>query len=67
MLLSKCTLCNNKKTKFIKEQEESGLLISLPLKTPLNKIPLLNDLLFWCCFFNAIPLNYSKCNSINVI
>ena len=46
MLLSKCAVCNSKKPKFIKEQEASGLLSSLGIKTPLNKIPLLGPLLF---------------------
>ena len=36
MLLSKCTVCDSKKSKFIKEQEASGLLSSLGIKTPLN-------------------------------
>ena len=46
MLLSKCDVCNSKKPRFIKEKEAKGLLSSLGLKTPLNKIPLLGDLLF---------------------
>ena len=46
MLLSKCVVCDSKKSKFIKEQEASGFLSSLGLKTPLNKIPLLGPLLF---------------------
>ena len=46
MLLSKCTVCNCKKSKFIKEQEPSGLLRSLGINRPLNKIPLLDPLLF---------------------
>ena len=46
MLLSKCEVCDSKKSKFIKEQEASGLLSSLGIKTPLNKIPLLGPLLF---------------------
>ena len=29
MLLSKCVVCNSKKSKFIKKQETSGLLSSL--------------------------------------
>ena len=37
--LSKCVVCNSKKTKFIKEQEAGGLLSSLGIKTPLGKIP----------------------------
>ena len=42
MLLSKCAVCGNKKSRFMKEQESKGLLSSLGIKTPLNKIPLLN-------------------------
>ena len=40
MLLSKCAVCDIKKSKFIKEQEASGLLSSLGIKTPLCKLPL---------------------------
>ena len=46
MLLLKCELCDSKKSKFIKDQEASGLLSSLGIKTPLSKIPLLVPLLF---------------------
>ena len=46
MLLSKCNICGSKKSKFIKEQEVNELLSSLILKTPLSKIPLLDDILF---------------------
>ena len=35
-----------KKSKFIKEQGASGLLSGLGIQTPLNKIPLLDPLLF---------------------
>ena len=35
-----------KKWKFIKEQKEKGLLSNLGIRTPLNKIPLLGDVLF---------------------
>ena len=34
-------MCDSKKQKFIKEQEARGLLTSLEIKTPLNKVPLL--------------------------
>ena len=34
MLLSKCEMCDSKKSKFIKEQEANGLLSSLGIKTP---------------------------------
>ena len=46
MLLPKCAVCGNKKSKFIKQKEASGLLSSLGIKTPLNKIPLLGPLFF---------------------
>ena len=46
MLLSKCAVCDSKKSKFIKQQEVSRLLSSLEVKTPLNKFPLLGPLLF---------------------
>ena len=46
MLLSKCAVCDSKKSKFIKQQEVSGLLSSLGIKTPLSKIPLVGPLLF---------------------
>ena len=45
-LLSKCAVCGSKKSKFMKEKEAKRLLSSLGLKTPLNKIPLLGDILF---------------------
>ena len=41
MPLSKCTVHNSEKWKFIKEQESRGLLSSLGMKTPLSKIPLI--------------------------
>ena len=45
MILSKCALCGSK-SKFIKEQQAKGLLSNLGLRTPLNKIPVLGDILF---------------------
>ena len=44
VLQSKCSACGIKKSRFVKEQEAKGLLCSLGIKTPLSKIPLLNDL-----------------------
>ena len=38
---SKCTVCEIKKSRFIKEQKAKGLLINLGIKTPLSKIPML--------------------------
>ena len=46
MILSKCTVCDSKNPKLIKQQEASGLLSSLEIKTPLRKIPLVGPLLF---------------------
>ena len=46
MLLSKCAVCDSTKSKVIKDQEASGLLSSLGIKTPFNKISLLCPLLF---------------------
>ena len=42
----KCAVCDSKKSKFIKEQEASGLLRSLGIKAPLSKIHLKGPLLF---------------------
>ena len=46
MLFSKCKMRNSKKSIFIREQETSGLLSSLGINSPLNKILLLGSLLF---------------------
>ena len=46
IILSTCAICGSKKSKFIKEQEAKGLLSNLGLRTPLNKIPVLGDILF---------------------
>ena len=46
MILSTCAICGSKKSKFIKQQEAKELLRNLGLRTPLNKIPVLGDILF---------------------
>ena len=46
MILSKCAICGNKKSRFIKNQEAQGLLSNLRLRTPLTKVPILGDTLF---------------------
>ena len=46
MILSTCAICGSKKSKFIKEQQAKGILSNLGLKTPLNKISVLGDILF---------------------
>ena len=45
-ILSKCAICGSKKSRFIKSQEEKGLLSNLGVKTPLSKVPILGDILF---------------------
>ena len=44
ILLSKCAVRDSKKPKFIKEQETSGLLSSLGIKTYFSKITLAGPL-----------------------
>ena len=44
LMQSKCSVCKNKKWRFVKEQDAKGLLSNLGIKTPLSKIPLLNVL-----------------------
>ena len=39
-----CSICGNKKIRFVKKQEAKGILSSLGIKTPLSKIPGLNIL-----------------------
>ena len=47
MLFSKRAVCDDsKKPKFIKQQEASGLLSSVGIKSHLSKIPLIGPLLF---------------------
>ena len=43
MLLSKCEGCDSKKSKFMEEQEASGLLSALGIETPLSKVPLVGQ------------------------
>ena len=46
IILSKCAICNSKKSKFFNQHEAKGLLRKLGIKTPLSKIPRLGDILF---------------------
>ena len=43
-LKSQCSICGNKKSSFVKEQEAKGILSCLGIKTPLSRIPGLNVL-----------------------
>ena len=44
IMQSKCSVCKNKKSRFVKEQDAKHLLSNLGIKKPLSKIPLLNVL-----------------------
>ena len=46
MVLSKCAICDSKKSRFIKNQEANGLLSNSGIRTPLRKVPILGDILF---------------------
>ena len=42
LMQSKCSVCETKKSRFVKEQDAKGLLSNLGIKIPLSKTPLLN-------------------------
>ena len=46
IMQSKHNDCENKKSRFMKEQEGEGLLSNLWIKTPFNKLLILGDILF---------------------
>ena len=46
MLLSKCAICDSKKSRFIKNQQAKELLSNLGIRTLLSKVPILGDILF---------------------
>ena len=46
MILSKCAIYGSKKSRFIKDQKAKGLLSNLGVRTPLSKVPILDDILF---------------------
>ena len=48
MILWKCAVCDSKKLRFIKEQEASGLLSRIGIKTGLDKISITGPILFRC-------------------
>ena len=45
MLLSKCAICNSKKSRFNKNQEAKRLLSNLGIRTPLSKVLISSDIL----------------------
>ena len=58
-MLSKCAVCDSKKSRFIKDQEAKWLLSHLRVKTPLSKVPILGDNLIWMRMLNFI----NECSS----
>ena len=46
MILSKCAVCNSKKSKFLNKLEAKGLLSKLGIKTFFSKLPILGEILF---------------------
>ena len=44
LMQSICSVCKNKKSRFVKGQDAKGLLSNLGIKTPFSKNPLLNVL-----------------------
>ena len=44
LIQSKCSVCKNKNSRFVKELEAKGLSSNLGINTPFSKIPLLNVL-----------------------
>ena len=54
MVLSKWAKCSSKKSRFIKNQEAKGLLNNLGVRTPLSKVPILDDFFFLMFMLNCI-------------
>ena len=46
MLSSKCVVCCSKKSRYVKDWEDSRLLSSLGIKTPLSQISIVGPTLF---------------------
>ena len=46
VVTSNCAVSDSKKSRFIKEQEAKGILSSLGIKIRLNRVLLLNPILF---------------------
>ena len=53
IILSKCTTCGSKKSRFIKNWKAKGLLSNLGIQTPFSKVPVLVDILFWTQFHSV--------------
>ena len=46
MVLSKCSICDSERSRFVKNQEAKGLVSNLGVRTPLSKEPISGDILF---------------------
>ena len=44
--MAKCAICDSKKSRSITNQEAKGLLSNLSVRTPLNKVTILDNILF---------------------
>ena len=58
MLLLNYVVYNNKKIRFIKEQETRGLLSSLGITACLIKVPLVGPIMFQECKMNEVISTY---------
>ena len=68
MILWKCAKCSSKKSRFIKKQEAKGLLSNLGIRTPLSKVPILGNILFWLQFhWSTTSLNVYMTKIVNKI
>ena len=50
---------NNKKSRFIKEQEANGFLSELGIRTPLSKIPLMGEITIKTGVYKMIKIKKS--------
>ena len=55
---SHCSVCGNKKSRFVKKQEAKGILSSLVIKTPLSNIRGSNFLINFYQQVTNLCLNY---------
>ena len=49
MVLRKCAICGNQRSRFFKNQEAQELVSNSGTRTTLSKVPILGDILFWMC------------------
>ena len=58
MVTSNSAACDSKTLRFFKQQEASGLLSSLGIRTPLSQIPLVDPFLFQRYKMNEMINNF---------